>query len=48
MTRKANNINKDPNNVYKNSKKLARILVSPAPQIPTIKNNGIKTASKKT
>jgi hypothetical protein len=33
--------------VYKNSKKAARTLAAEAPQIPTIKNKGISTLSKK-
>jgi len=32
--------------VYKNNKKAARTLAADAPQIPTIKNRGIKTLSK--
>jgi hypothetical protein len=32
--------------VYKNNKKAALILASEAPQIPIIKNKGIKTLSK--
>ena len=48
MITKLNNINRDPNNVYKNSKKLARVLViNELPHIPTIRNNGINTDSKK-
>jgi hypothetical protein len=43
----ANNINKEPPNVYKNNKKAALILFWLAPHIPTIKNNGINTLSKK-
>lgn len=48
-----NNINKEknrkiePNRVYKKSKKAARIRRSLDPQIPTIKNIGIKILSKK-
>ena len=41
-------MNNDPNSVYRNNKKLARIRVSLAPQIPTIKNKGTSTDSKKT
>lgn len=40
-------MNKDPNNVYKNSKNAALTLAELAPQTPTIKNKGIKTLSKK-
>ncbi len=46
ITNIANNINNDPAKVYKNSKKAALILLALAPQIPTIKNKGIKTLSK--
>jgi hypothetical protein len=48
MTKKANSINNEPNNVYRNNKKLARIRVSLAPHIPTTKNRGTNTDSKKT
>jgi len=54
ITKKANSINSEPNSVYINSKKLARIRDSlipdgfTAPQIPTIRNNGIRTDSKNT
>ena len=48
ITKNANSMNNDPNSVYRKSKKLARIRVSVAPQIPTIKNNGTSTDSKKT
>jgi len=40
-------MNKDPAKVYKNNKKAALILLALAPQIPTIKNKGINTLSKK-
>ena len=38
---------RDPNNVYKKSKKAALTLAALAPQTPTIKNKGINTLSKK-
>jgi hypothetical protein len=41
-------MNSDPNSVYRNSRKLARIRASDAPQIPTIRNRGIRTASNDT
>jgi hypothetical protein len=43
----ANNINKLPANVYKNSKKAALFFLSLPPQIKIIKNKGINTDSKK-
>ena len=43
-----NNINNEPNKVYKNNKYEALIFSLLAPQIPTIKNKGINTLSKKT
>ena len=48
ITKNDNSINNDPNSVYRNSKKLARIRISLAPQIPTIRNNGTSTDSKNT
>ena len=48
ITRKANNINNEPNNVYRNSKNEARTRSALAPQIPIIKNSGISTDSKNT
>jgi hypothetical protein len=42
-----NNINKEPNKVYKNSKNPALYLLSLDPQIITNKNKGIRTLSKK-
>ena len=48
ITRKASNMNNDPNSVYRNSKNDARIRVSLAPQIPTMRNSGTSTDSKKT
>ncbi len=48
ITKKASSINSEPNNVYRNNRKLARIRVSLAPHIPTIKNSGTKTDSKNT
>lgn len=41
-------INSDPNSVYRNNRKLARTRAGVAPQIPTIRNSGINTASKAT
>lgn len=43
----ANSINKLPANVYKNNKKAALYLLLLPPQIIIMKNNGIKTDSKK-
>ena len=43
----ANNINKLPAKVYKNSKKAALNFLLLPPQIITMKNRGIKTDSKK-
>ena len=43
-----NNINTEPSNVYKKKKYPARIFLSRDPQIPIIKNIGIRILSKKT
>jgi predicted ATP-grasp superfamily ATP-dependent carboligase len=43
----ARSINKLPVRVYKNNKNAALTLADDAPQIPTIKNKGINTLSKK-
>jgi len=45
---KANNRKIDPNKVYRKNKKFALTLRSREPQIPIIKNIGIKMLSKKT
>ena len=42
-----NNMNKDPNKVYKKSKNPALYLLSLDPQIMINKNKGIRTLSKK-
>lgn len=41
-------MNSDPNRVYRKSRKLARTRAAVAPQIPTIRNSGISTASNAT
>ena len=41
-------MNRDPKSVYRNSRKLARTRALLAPQIPTIRNNGISTDSNAT
>jgi len=41
-------MNSEPNSVYRNRRKEARTRVTLPPQIPTIRNSGIRTLSKNT